>query len=79
MHAGLDPIFRRPDKRNQWATLAGEALSNANLHDLGILAPVLGKILQIAAGSARGVRTHYRLQRRFGRRSLWRAFEVPGL
>jgi hypothetical protein len=81
IRAGILPVPRRAAAaRGELAGAAGEALaSGVGLPGAGLLAPLLGTVVRVSTGSAAAIRISYRMRRLLRRRSLWRAFEVPGL
>lgn len=81
IRAGILPVPRRAAAApGEMAGSAGEALaSGVGLPGAGLVAPLLGTIIRTSAGSPTAIRISYQMRRLLRRRSLWRAFEVPGL
>ncbi len=81
LRAGILPVPRKAaTTRGEVAGAAGEALaSGVGLPGAGLLAPLLGTVIRVTTGSAAAIRISYQTRRLLRRRSLWRAFEVPGL
>jgi hypothetical protein len=78
--AGLPPQRRDPDRRAEiidlLGTFAEEGLAAVGAQPAG---RVVGEVLRRGASSRTVDRLEFRLRRRLRPRSLWRAFEIPGV
>jgi hypothetical protein len=81
IRAGLPPILRRRAAgQGEVTSTIGETIgAGTGLPGAGLVGTLLAEIVRLSVGSPPVVRVRYRLRRRFRPKSVWNAFEVPGL